>query len=72
MAVGVAIGAGFGAATSLVNALSSPYTHIGAPITGSLWGGAAKVLSLLMDAGWAWAALAVVVGWLVGTPVRGR
>ncbi|MFF8692866.1 hypothetical protein ACF08W_11725 [Streptomyces sp. NPDC015144] len=71
MAVGVAIGAGFGAATSLVNALSSPYTHIGAPITGTLWGGTAKVLSLLMDAGWAWAALAVAVGWLVGTPVRG-
>ncbi|MEV8456682.1 hypothetical protein AB0467_29270 [Streptomyces sp. NPDC052095] len=71
MAVGLAIGAGFGAATSLVNALSSPYTDIGAPITGTLWGGATKVLSLLMDAGWAWAALAVAVGWLAGTPVRG-
>ncbi|MFB7526818.1 hypothetical protein ACFC0C_00855 [Streptomyces sp. NPDC056178] len=64
-------GAGFGAATSLINALSSPYGELGAPLRGTVWAGAAKVLSLLVDAGWSWAALAVAVGWLAGTPVRG-
>jgi hypothetical protein len=71
MLCGLASGAGFGAATSLVNALSSPYSPLGAPLTGTVWGGAAKVLSLLMDAGWAWAALAVAMGWLAGAWVRG-
>ncbi|MFD1932117.1 hypothetical protein ACFSKW_11590, partial [Nonomuraea mangrovi] len=59
------LGIAFGAGTSLVNALSSPYSLLGAPLDGTLWGGAAKVLSLLVDSGWAWAALAVGVGWLV-------
>ncbi|MEJ8646313.1 hypothetical protein WKI68_43790 [Streptomyces sp. MS1.HAVA.3] len=68
---GVAIGAAFGAATSLANALSSPYSPLGAPITGTVWAGAAKVLSLLMDSGWAWAALAVAAGWLARTWARG-
>jgi hypothetical protein len=67
----LAAGAGFGAVTSLVNALSSPYTEIGAPLRGTPGGRTAKVLSLLLDAGWAWAALAVAVGWLAGTLVRG-
>ncbi|MFB7007972.1 MULTISPECIES: hypothetical protein [unclassified Streptomyces] len=67
----LAAGAGFGAATSLINALSSPYGELGAPLRGTVWAGAAKVLSLLVDAGWSWAALAVAVGWLAGTPVRG-
>ncbi|MFJ4845636.1 MULTISPECIES: hypothetical protein [unclassified Streptomyces] len=71
MAVGLGAGAGFGAATSLVNALSSPYSDIGAPITGTVWADAAKVLSLLMDAGWAWAALAVLVGAMARTPLQG-
>lgn len=60
-------GLGFGAATSLVNGLSSPYTDLGMPLIDPVWGSAAKVLSLLMDAGWAWAALAVAMGWLAGT-----
>ncbi|MER5499622.1 MULTISPECIES: hypothetical protein [unclassified Streptomyces] len=67
----LAAGAGFGAVTSLVNALSSPYTEIGAPLRGTPGGRTAKVLSLLLDAGWAWAALAVVAGWLAGTLLRG-
>ncbi|MFD4946647.1 hypothetical protein ACFWNT_29935 [Streptomyces sp. NPDC058409] len=41
------------------------------PLVGTIWGKAAKVLSLLMDAGWSWAALAVAVGWLAGTWARG-
>ncbi|MET8331561.1 hypothetical protein [Streptomyces sp. NPDC005181] len=68
---GLAAGVGFGAGTSLINALSSPYGELGMPLVGTVWGKAAKVLSLLMDAGWSWAALAVVVGWLAGTWARG-
>ncbi|MEU0837264.1 hypothetical protein [Streptomyces sp. NPDC005969] len=68
---GIAAGAGFGAATSLINALSSPYGELGAPLTGTVWAGAAKVLSLLMDAGWSWAGLAVAMGWLAGTRALG-
>ncbi|MFI6638950.1 hypothetical protein [Streptomyces sp. NPDC050504] len=67
----LAVGAGFGAVTSLVNALSSPYTGLGEPLVGTVWGKGSKVLSLLMDAGWAWAALAVALGWLAGTWARG-
>ncbi|MFG2563258.1 hypothetical protein [Streptomyces sp. NPDC048496] len=67
----LAVGVGFGAATSLVNALSSPYGGLGDPLTGTVWAGAAKVLSLLMDAGWSWAALAVAMGWLAGTRALG-
>ncbi|MET9663317.1 hypothetical protein [Streptomyces sp. NPDC006510] len=71
MVCGLVAGAGFGAATSLANALSSPYSALGAPLTGSVWAGTAKVLSLLVGLGWAWAALAVVMGWLARTWARG-
>lgn len=64
-------GLGFGAATSLVDMLSSPYQELGMRFVGTVWAKAAKVLSLLMDAGWAWAALAVAMGWFAGTWVRG-
>ncbi|MFD5749712.1 hypothetical protein [Streptomyces sp. NPDC127033] len=71
MAGGIVAGMGFGAVTSLVNALSSPYMELGMSFTGTVWAKAAKVLSLLMDAGWSWAALAVAMGWMAGTWVRG-
>jgi hypothetical protein len=45
--------------------------ELGAPLTGTVWASAAKVLSLLMDVGWAWAALAVAMGWLAGTRIKG-
>lgn len=61
----------FGATTSLVNALSSPYADLGTPLVGTVWASAAKVLSLLMDAGWSWAVLAVAMGWVGGRPARG-
>ncbi|WP_431961370.1 hypothetical protein [Actinacidiphila sp. bgisy160] len=67
----LAVGAVFGMLTSLVNALSSPYSELGARITGTPWGGSAKVLSLLLDAGWSWAALAVAAGLLARTPAGG-
>ncbi|GGX48202.1 hypothetical protein [Streptomyces chryseus] len=71
MVGGLAVGVGFGAVTSLVNAFSSPYGELGAPLTGTVWAKAAKVLSLLIDAGWSWAALAVAMGWLAGTRTQG-
>lgn len=69
--VSLVAGAGFGAAVSLANALSSPYTTLGAPLAGTVWGSAAKVLSLLVGLGWAWAALAVLMGWRARTWTRG-
>ncbi|MFJ6126284.1 hypothetical protein ACIQKE_14460 [Streptomyces griseoviridis] len=66
VAVAAASGAVFGAATSLANALSSPYSRLGAPLTGTVPGRTAKVLSLLLDAGWSWAALAVLAGAVAG------
>ncbi|MFD9721945.1 hypothetical protein [Streptomyces sp. NPDC059076] len=71
MVGGIVAGMGFGAVTSLVNALSSPYMELGTSFTGTIWAKAAMVLSLQMDAGWSWAALAVAMGWLAGTWVRG-
>lgn len=68
---GLAAGLVYGTATSLANALSSPYTQLGMPLKGTVWSGAAKVLGLLMDAGWSWAALAVGIGWLARTWARG-
>ncbi|MDT0471022.1 hypothetical protein RM863_02560 [Streptomyces sp. DSM 41014] len=66
VAVAAASGAVFGAATSLANALSSPYSRLGAPLTGTVPGRTAKVLSLLLDAGWSWAVLAVLAGAVAG------
>ncbi|MDH6699884.1 hypothetical protein [Streptomyces sp. MAA16] len=66
VAAAAASGAVFGAATSLANALSSPYSRLGAPLTGTVPGRTAKVLSLLLDAGWSWAALAVLAGAVAG------
>ncbi len=70
--VGVlALGAGFGAVSSLSNALASPFTPVGGRIADTGWARAAQIASLLLDAGWAWAGLAVAVGWLAGSRARG-
>ncbi|MFF0509065.1 hypothetical protein ACFYUH_36520 [Streptomyces fimicarius] len=69
--VGLALGVGFGAGTSVVNGLSSPYLRFGESLAGTPWAKAAKVLSLLLDAGWSWAALGVLAGWLTGSLLRG-
>ena len=69
------LGAGFGAATSLVNDLSSPYGELGGRLERArvTWvTDAAEVGSLLLDVGWAWAAVAVAAGWLVGAGAIGR
>jgi len=60
----------FGTADSFVNALSSPYQSLGSGIAGTAWARMAEVVSLLLDAGWAWAALAVAAGWAAGTLAR--
>jgi hypothetical protein len=56
-----ALGSGFGAATSLSNGFDSQVEP----------DSFARVASLVLDAGWAWAALAVVAGWLAAAPARG-
>ena len=75
LGVAAVLGAGFGAATSLVNDLSSPYGELGGRLVRARWTwvtDVAEVGSLLLDVGWAWAALAVAAGWLVGAGAIGR
>ncbi|WP_299540355.1 hypothetical protein [uncultured Streptomyces sp.] len=67
----VVIGALFGIVTSVADAMSSPFMEWGEPLAGTVWGRGAKVLSLVLGGGWAWAALAVGAGWLARTPGRG-
>lgn len=66
------LGAGFGATTSLVNDVSSPYGELGGRLVRASWTWVtevAEVGSLLLDVGWAWAAVAVAAGWLAGRVV---
>jgi len=56
-----ALGAAFGAATSLSNGLASPFEP----------DSYARLPSLILDAGWAWAALAVAAGLRADAPARG-
>jgi hypothetical protein len=55
------LGACFGAATSVSNAMVSP----------SEPESFARIVSFVLDAGWAWAALAVAAGWIARTPRSG-
>ncbi|WP_245658233.1 hypothetical protein [Microtetraspora malaysiensis] len=65
LVIALAVGAGFGAATSLVNALSHSNADLESrAYTTSGWS-IAEIMSVLLDSGWAWAGLAVAVGWLV-------
>lgn len=64
-------GAAFGAATSLINDVSSPHGLIGSRIADTGWQWAAEVASLLVGLGWAWAGLAIAAGWLTGASFRG-
>jgi hypothetical protein len=73
VSVAAVLGAGFGAATSLINDLSSPYGELGGRLARGSWTwvtDVAEVGSLLLDVGWAWAALAVAAGWLAGVTAR--
>ncbi|HEV7639698.1 MAG TPA: hypothetical protein VGO39_02380 [Gaiellaceae bacterium] len=62
----LALGAGFGGVVSLSNDVASPFGVIGARIESTSWASAAEVASLVLDAGWAWAGLAVAAGWVAG------
>lgn len=58
-------GAGFGAVTALVNAFSFRSQDVESrAATVSGWS-PVEIVSVLLDAGWAWAGLAVFMGWLV-------
>lgn len=69
LVIAFAAGGSFGAATSLINDISSPYGMIGGQIADTGWAWTlivAEVVSRLVGVGWAWAALAVVMGYLAG------
>lgn len=68
--VALVVGGIYGAATSLINDVSSPYGVIGGQIAGTRWQWAVEVTSKLVGVGWAWAALAVAVGWMAGASAR--
>ncbi|WP_448615684.1 hypothetical protein [Modestobacter sp. URMC 112] len=65
------LGLAFGAATSSSNAASSPYGPVGSILADSSAQSGVQVASLLLDAGWSWAALAVLSGWIGATRARG-
>ncbi|GAB2647705.1 hypothetical protein GCM10027068_28940 [Prescottella soli] len=71
MVVALVLGSGFGAVTSVMNEVASPMGAIGSRIAGTGWASTAEVTTLLLDAGWAWAALAVVAGALTGVRMSG-
>ncbi|RKS73203.1 hypothetical protein BZB76_3893 [Actinomadura pelletieri DSM 43383] len=64
--VGVLVaGAGFGALTALANALALRTVDLESRTATTEGWSVAEIVSLLLDVGWAWAGLAVLVGWLV-------
>ncbi|MFF0575004.1 hypothetical protein [Streptosporangium saharense] len=58
-------GAGFGAVTSLVNAVSHRYADLESEAATVSGASPIEILSVMIDSGWAWAGAAVAVGWLV-------
>jgi len=72
LAGALAIGAGFGAATAFMNALSLSHADLESrTYTESGWS-YAEIISVLLDSGWAWAGCGVVVGWAVTRGDGGR
>lgn len=69
--VGPAAGVVLGAVDSIVNHVPVLLGEVGtARAERGGWSQAAEFASLILDAGWAWAAVAVLVGWLVSRTVR--
>ncbi|MFI7704176.1 hypothetical protein [Nonomuraea sp. NPDC049480] len=61
----LALGAAFGAVTSLVNAIAHSSADLESrAYTTSGWSGT-EIVGVLLDSGWAWAGFAVAVGWLI-------
>ncbi|WP_446218838.1 hypothetical protein [Micromonospora sp. IBHARD004] len=71
MAATLAVGAALGAAASVVNSVPLLLGEGGrARADRSAWSQTAEFASLILDSGWAWAAMAVAVGWLVSRGLR--
>jgi len=71
LAVGPAVGAALGAVDSTVNHVPIWLGEVGAArAERSGWSQASEFVSLILDAGWAWAGAAVLVGWLVSRDAR--
>ncbi|WP_425460199.1 hypothetical protein [Herbidospora galbida] len=65
LVVALTVGAGFGALTSLANALSGDFADLESrEYTTSGWS-VPEIVSVVLDSGWAWAGLAIAVGWLL-------
>ncbi len=54
-----------------MNEVASPVGAFGSRSAGTVWASVAEIVTLLLDAGWAWAALAVAAGALAGTRTSG-
>lgn len=68
----LAVGAVYGALTSIVNAASSPYNPaLGSHLVGTGWASVAEIAGLILSSAWAWAAVAVAAGWVTGTRAPG-
>lgn len=71
MAVTLAVGAALGAAAAVVNSVPLLLGEGGrARADRGTWSQTAEFASLILDSGWAWAAMAVAVGWLVSRDLR--
>ncbi|WP_250005952.1 DUF6518 family protein [Actinoplanes sp. M2I2] len=73
VALGLLAGVVFGTATSVVNNVPGLLGEVGQAHTedsAATW--TAIFVSLILDSGWAWAALAFVLGWVTGTHPRPR
>ncbi|MER7207850.1 hypothetical protein ABZ470_19690 [Streptosporangium sp. NPDC020072] len=69
--IGVLFGAVFGAATSLVNATSNHYADLESRVATTSGASAIEIVSVMIDSGWAWAGLAVAMGWLMARTMGG-
>ncbi|WP_285590455.1 hypothetical protein [Herbidospora sp. NBRC 101105] len=65
LVVALTIGAGFGALTSLANALSHSSAALESEEYSTSGWSVPEIVSLVLDSGWAWAGLAIVIGWLL-------
>lgn|SRR5690606_37033206 len=70
MVLVLAVGASFGAATSLVNALAHQTVDLESRAAAVGGWSVMEIVSILFDSGWAWAGLAVLTGWLANRAGR--
>lgn len=65
LVVALALGAGFGAVTSLANALSGEFADLESREHTTGGWSVPEIVSVVLDSGWAWAGLAICAGWLL-------